>query len=154
MNREEAKTPSGVNRVNHPITNPTHKVTGLTSISLIIDDLEQAADTPSRSEIAPIDQDILNEEQAAIDGRKGTPDEIYDHLTKDTKHTTTFVNALEFSKWLKDRDWPEEFCLNRDGYLIKVFQAHDGFAVKMVPRGDLGQLMAHLSIFKVRMFTK
>lgn len=113
------------------------------SLDLIVEDLTSAKDLPSPV-LSPIDQDILNEEQAELNSRTGTVMEVIETLRM-SKHTRRKVNHTEFLSWLGANEWPEEKVQinTEDGhqYMVKLFKGGNGFAIKTIPILD-GKRMA------------
>ncbi len=120
--------------MNAPI-HPQEPLTTAFSLGLILEDLQTAKSTPSPV-LAPIDQDILDEEQAELRSRTSTVMEVIETL-RQYPHTRRKVTHDEFIRWLEANEWPEEKVQvnHEDGhaYLVKLFKGSNGFAIKTVP---------------------
>jgi len=121
--------------VNAPFKTPT---TAGTSASLFFQDTitETLRSTLISPKLTPLEADIARENREAEMKRTATPWEVFETL-KLSKHTERRVGNSEFMEWLSAREWPEEQVqkveLASEMYLMKLFKAHDGFAVKWIP---------------------
>jgi len=132
--------------VNAPIKTPT--ITGTAASLFIWDDIvEPLRSTLISPKLTPLDADIAREDQEAEKKRTATPWEVLETL-KLSKHTKRLVGNSEFMEWLSAHEWPEEQVqkmklttkVNSRMFLIKLFKAHDGLAVKWIPILQGGRL--------------
>jgi ribonuclease HI len=141
--------------VNAPLPQHIIPLTTAFSLGLIVQDLETAKDHLD-PRMTPLEADIAREEEAARAARTATPEEVFKTLRDNTEHVRQTVNQMVFSKWLQDREWPEEQSqkVSQNGmtWIMKLFKAHDGFAVKWVPIDD-GKILPHRAAYEVFWFT-
>lgn len=128
--------------MNAPIKTPT---TVGTSASLFFQDTitETLRSTLISPKLTPLEADIARENREAEKKRTVTPWEVFGTL-KLSKHTKRQVGNSEFMEWLSAHEWPEEQVQKVEFpagmYLMKLFKAHDGFAVKWIPILQGGRL--------------
>jgi hypothetical protein len=136
-----------------PINN--RPLTTAMSLDLIIQDLETVKNMDD-GRLTPLEADILREEQEAKAKRTATPEEVFITLRDNTQHKRQDVNQIAFSAWLAEREWPEEQSqrVSQNGmtWILKLFKAHDGFAVKWVPIAD-GKILPTKAAYEVFTFT-
>jgi len=126
--------------VNAPIKTPT--ITGTAASLFIWDDIvEPLRSTLISPKLTPLEADIAREDREAEKKRTATPWEVLETL-KLSKHTKRQVGNSEFMEWLSAQERPEEQVqkVYSEMYLIKLFKAHDGFAVKWIPILQGGRL--------------
>lgn len=125
------------------------------SLLLILEDLESAKDHLD-PRLTPLEADIAREEAEALTARTATPEEVFITLRDNTEHRRQSVSQMGFSKWLQEREWPEEQSqkVSKNGmtWIMKLFKAHDGFAVKWVPITG-GKIEAARASYEVFWFT-
>lgn len=128
-------------------------LTTVFALGLIVEDLNETVVDPR---LTPLEADIAREEAEARAARTATPEEVFITLRDNTEHTRQDVNQMAFSKWLQDREWPEEqnqkVSKNGMTWILKLFKAHDGFAVKWVPI-EGGKILPHRAAYEVFWFT-
>ncbi len=132
---------------------PQQSVPLTTAFSLGMESVPLSRDTIAPT-LSPIEADIAREEREAEARKTGTPYEIHKELLANTKHVKKDVNQLSFTKWLQDREWPEEHRQKFGPYLMKFFKAHDGWAVKWVPYDEKGKLVPTKANYEVFTFIK
>ncbi len=122
--------------MNAPLPQHIQPLTTAFSLGLIVQDLETAKDHLD-PRMTPLEADIAREEEEARTARTATPEEVFITLRDNTEHRRQDVSQMGFSKWLQDREWPEEQAqkVSKNGmtWIMKLFKAYDGFAVKWVP---------------------
>lgn len=141
--------------MNAPLPQHITPPTTAFALGLIVQDLESAKDHAD-TRMTPLEADIAREEAEARAARTATPEEVFITLRDNTEHHRQDVSQMGFSKWLQDREWPEEQAqkVTQGGmtWILKLFKAHDGFAVKWVPITN-GKIEPHRSAYEVFTFT-
>lgn len=122
--------------MNAPLPANSFPLTTAFALGLIAEDLETVKNMDD-GRLTPLEADILREEEEAKAKRTATPVEVFHTLRDHTEHRRQDVTQVAFSAWLGNREWPEEQSekVSQGGmtWILKLFKAHDGFAVKWVP---------------------
>ncbi len=139
--------------MNAPLPQQIQPLTTVFALGLIIEDLNENTVDPR---LTPLEADIAREEAEAKAKRTATPEEVFITLRDNTEHRRQDMNQMGFSKWLQDREWPEEQSqkVSKNGlsWIMKLFKAHDGFAVKWVPITN-GKIEPAKAAYEVFWFT-